>query len=189
MGALPKPMTVEEFLRWEDRQELRHEFDGVAILAMTGATLAHSAIQINLIASLSSRLRGRACRPHGGDLKIKTNVGFRYPDASVTCSPGDPGSTFAPDPVVIFEILSNSTASLDLGVKRLEYQAIPSVQRYVLLHQKQRAATVFFRSDDAADGWAFEELAVEDVLEMPEIGVSIPIDEFYQDVALTSRGA
>ncbi len=43
--ALRRPMTLDEFLAWENRQELRYEFDGFQPIAMTGGTAAHAAIQ------------------------------------------------------------------------------------------------------------------------------------------------
>jgi hypothetical protein len=47
-ALLRKPMTLESFLAWEDRQPLRHEFDGIRAIAMTGGTEAHAPIQVNL---------------------------------------------------------------------------------------------------------------------------------------------
>ncbi len=62
----PAPMTVAELLAWEEPQELRWEFDGFAPVAMTGGTVAHDVIQVNLLSALNSRLRGTPCRAHGG---------------------------------------------------------------------------------------------------------------------------
>ena len=188
MGALLKQMDVEAFLAWEETQELRHEFDGLAARAMTGGTGAHAAIQRNLNYLLTGRLRGKPCQPYGSDLKLKLQYTIRYPDASVVCKPVGPDDTFTTEPVVVFEILSKSTANLDLGVKKAEYQATPSLQRYVVLHQTHRAAEVFYRSTDAEDGWAHADLLGDDSLDMPEIGISIPLAEIYEDVALAKRG-
>jgi Uma2 family endonuclease len=179
MSALPKPFTPEEFVDWEERQELRYEFDGFAAQAMTGGTLAHSAIQTNLLGALSSRLRGTPCCPHGSELKVRTATTIRYPDALVTCSRGDPRSTFAPDPVVIFEILSPSSAGQDLGAKNVEYQTLPSLKRYVVLHQSLAAAEVFHRADGE---WTHVFVTAEGALDMPEIEARIPLDEIYEEV-------
>ena len=188
MGALFKPMDVEAFLAWEENQELRHEFDGVAASAMTGGTGAHAAIERNLIIALGGRLRGKPCQPYGSNLKLKLGQSVRYPDASVVCKPVGPDDTFTTEPVVVFEILGKSTANKDLGVKKAEYQATPSLQRYVVLHQTHRAAEVFYRSTDAVDGWAHADLLGDDSLDMPEIGISIPLAEIYENVALAKRG-
>ncbi len=180
MSALPKPLTLEEFIAWEERQELRFEFDGFAARAMTGGTLAHSAIQANLLGALASRLRGKPCRPHGSELKVRTATSIRYPDALVTCSKGSPRSTFAPDPLVIFEIVSPSSAGQDLGAKNVEYQTLPSLKRYVVLQQSQAAAEVFHR--DAEGEWTHDFVTADGVLDMPEIDVNIPLAEIYEDV-------
>jgi hypothetical protein len=86
-SALPSPMTLAEFLAWEERQELRYEFDGIRPVAMVGGTVAHSVIQANLIAALRIRLRGSPCRPSGSDPEIEVAGRIRYPDAFVVCTP------------------------------------------------------------------------------------------------------
>ena len=108
--TLRTPWTVERFLAWEERQELRYEFDGVRTIAMTGGTVAHDAIQINLVTALHTRLRGKHCRVHGNGLKIRVMGSIRYPDAFVSCTPVSPDSAGLSEPVVIFEVLSKSTA-------------------------------------------------------------------------------
>jgi Uma2 family endonuclease len=179
--ALRKPMTLEQFLAWEDQQELRYEFDGFQPVAMTGGTEAHSAIQRNLIIALGTRLRGQPCRPYGSHLKIEVAGRIRYPDAFVVCTPVDPRAKVITDPVVIFEILSESTASNDLVVKNAEYRATPSVRRYAVLQQDAAAAIVFAHR---AGEWATELVAGDDaVLHLPEIGIEIPLAEIYAGVA------
>ena len=88
--ALAQPITVEQFLDWEDRQELRHEFDGTRVFSMTGGTRAHSSIQVGLLRALGNHLDGKPCHPHGSELKIKLAASSRYPDAFVTCMPVPP---------------------------------------------------------------------------------------------------
>jgi Uma2 family endonuclease len=68
--ALRKPMTLAEFLEWEERQPLRYEFDGVGRVAMTGGTLAHARIQRNLAFALTGRLRGKPREFLGSDVKM-----------------------------------------------------------------------------------------------------------------------
>ena len=143
-------MTLESFLAWEERQELRYEFDGFRPVAMTGGTYAHAQIQFRLAHALIARLDGTRCRAVGSELKVQTATGVRYPDAFVVCSPIPLNATIAHDPVVIFEILSPSAANDDLGAKKAEYQALPSVQSYIVLQQTHRSAQVFppRRGDD-----------------------------------------
>jgi Uma2 family endonuclease len=184
--ALTKPMTREAFLAWEERQDLRYEFDGIRPVAMTGGTRAHAGIQRNLMLAIGGRLRGQRCRIFGSDLKIDTGHGFRYPDAFVTCTPGAGSSTIVADPVVIFEVLSPSTASVDQITKNREYAAIPSVRRYVLLAQDRVGATVFER---AGDDWIGHVIADEATLDLPEIGIALPLAELYEGVAAEDEEA
>lgn len=186
--ALKRPWTIEQFLAWEERQELRYEFDGFQPIAMAGGTAAHSAIQCNLIYSLTGGLRGRPCQPHGSDLKIKAaDHSIRYPDAFVVCTLVPPRTTVVSDPVVIFEILSENSATDDFVTKNAEYRATPSVQRYVAPQQAKAVAVVFSRK---GEDWVTDLLTGDDaVLRMPEIDLDIPLSEIYLGVAFESDEA
>ncbi len=180
-APLRRPMTLEDFLAWEDRQPLRHEFDGVRAVAMTGGTVNHAAIQINLATAMNTRLRGRPCRFFGNDLKIAVAGRVRYPDGFVVCSPVQADSTVVTEPVVIFEVLSESTSRTDLITKNDEYANTPSVKRYVMLAQDTIGGTMFER---AGDDWVGRLLVADSVLRMPEIGVEFPLKELYEGVDL-----
>jgi len=182
MYALPQPMTLDEFLSWEERQQQRFEYDGAEIQAMPGGSMAHARIQANLILALGVRLRGGPCFVVGSEIKIRTTTSIRYPDAMVICSKASPRATDTSDPVVVFEILSPSSASNDLGGKNAEYQTLASLRRYVVLHQSLAAAEVFAKGEDGA--WRHEFLTGEGVLGMPEIEIDVPIQEIYEGVEL-----
>jgi len=179
--ALRTVMTLEQFLAWENRQELRFEFDGVQPVAITGGTAAHAAIQRNLIYALTGPLRGKACQVYGSELKIEVDGRIRYPDAFVVCSPVALQSKVVSDPVVVFEILSGSTAHTDLVAKNAEYRATPSIQRYVILQQRRAGATVFSRKDE---DWVTEIVTADGVLRMPEIGINLSLEDIYGDLGL-----
>ncbi len=183
--ALRKPMTLAEFLEWEERQPLRYEFDGVGPIAMTGGTAGHADVQRNLAIAVGGRLRGKSCRFYGSDLKFQVAEGHvRYPDGMVVCSPVDRTATVIYDPVIVFEVLSPSTTRDDRIVKAREYQATPSVQRYVMLEQDAVGATVYARSGNA---WTHEILVADSILALPEIGVSLPLAELYEGVVFEAE--
>ncbi len=183
--ALRKPMTLAEFLEWEERQPQRYEFDGVGPVAMTGGTYGHSTIQGNLATAVGGHLRGKPCRFHGSDLKFQVAEGHvRYPDGMVVCSPVDRTATVVHDPVVVFEVLSPSTAGNDRIVKAREYQATPSVQRYVMLEQDAVGATIYARSGET---WTHEILVADSILALPEIGVSLPLVELYEGIVFEAE--
>jgi Uma2 family endonuclease len=179
--ALRKPITLADFLLWEERQPLRYEFDGVDPAAMTGGKRAHADIQANLTTALRTRLRGKPCPFYGSDLKIRTaGDAIRYPDGFVTCTGGENASTMVSDPIVIFEALSPSTAATDRITKAREYQAMPSVQRYVMLEQDRIGATVYTR---ASGDWKHQILIEDSLLVLPEISVELPLAELYEGLA------
>ena len=181
--ALRQSMSLDQFLAWEERQELRYEFDGFQPVAMTGDTYAHDAIQINLVSALKARLAGKPCRPHGSNLKIEVMGSIRYPDAYVTCGPIQLDSMVAADPVVIFEVLSKGTARTDRIAKNREYASTLSVQRYIMLEQVEIAGTMFER---VGDDWVGHILAADAVLQMPEIGIELPLAELYDGLDLAN---
>ena len=119
-----KAMTPEEFLAWEAGQGLKWEIDGFEPVAMTGGTDAHAAIQVNTIVALGSRLRGRPCYVRGAETKVQMGPGYRYPDAFVSCTSVARDATVAADPVVIFEVVSESTGRTDRTVRLAKYRAL-----------------------------------------------------------------
>jgi Uma2 family endonuclease len=176
-GVARKPMTIAEFLDWEDRQALRHEFDGVQPVAMNGGTIAHSAIQRNLAIAVGGRLRGHRCQFYGSDLKIEVAGRIRYPDGFVVCSAPPPRDKVVRDPVIVFEVLSDSTARTDLLTKNQEYAATPSIRRYITLSQDEIAGTLFERM---GGDWVGHLVAADSVLRLPELGIELPFAELYE---------
>jgi Uma2 family endonuclease len=180
--ALRQGMNLADFLDWEERQELRYEFNGFEAYAMVGGTAAHSTIQRNLLTALTIRLRGKLCQAHGSELKIAVAGSIRYPDAFVVCTPVAPKAQVVADPVVIFEALSETTARVDRVTKNAEYRATASVRRYVMLEQDSQAATVFAREGDR---WVGSLLTGDAMLAMPEIGIEVPLAELYDGLDLS----
>ena len=116
-------------------------------------------------------------------MKILVDGRVRYPDVVVSCSPATGTADVLPNPVVVFEVLPPGTASIDRLVKNAEYQATPSIQRYVMVEPGRMGATVFSRDGDR---WAGLILIGDAVLAIPEIGVEIPLPDLYLGVALPS---
>ena len=186
MSAVLKPMSLADFLAWEERQDTKHEFDGFAPVAMVGVTWAHVTIQTNILLALGTRLRGQPCQPRGSDFKIEIAGRIRYPDAFVVCTPRAPTDKIVTDPVVIFEILSDSSTRRDRVDKNEEYRLTPSVQRYVMLEQDTQAATVFAREGERWVGTLHKGEGA--ILPMPEIGIEVPLAEFYEGLDFPMPG-
>jgi len=173
--VLDRGWTVESFLAWEDRQEGKHEFDGQRVIPMTGGSLAHQDIVFNLRALLMRLLADQPFRAVH-EMRIRTGVRIRYPDVTVFAQALDQTTRTLADAVVIFEVLSDDTATTDRVEKLIDYAAIPSLCCYVLLEQTAIGATVFRR--DGSGPWTATAM-VDGILALPEIGVELPLADVY----------
>jgi Uma2 family endonuclease len=183
--ALRKPrMTREEFFNWAQGQDIRYEFDGFEPVAMTGGNINHSQITQNILVSLRTHLRGGNCRPLGPDAGVAT-VGnaVRYPDALVTCDKVRGSDLTVSGVIVVFEVLSPTSGRTDRIVKLREYRAVPTIRCYVILEHNNAGLTVFTRRRQDED-WTARALTIEDTVQLSEIGIEIPVAEFYEDVDL-----
>ena len=177
-------MTREQFFDWAEAQDERYEFDGFEPVLMTGGNNNHSGINQNLYFALRSRLQGSGWRVLGPDAGLNT-VGnaVRYPDALVTRAKYPGTDRVVPGAVVVFEVLSPTSGRMDRIVKLREYRAVPTILRYAILESASAGATVFSRTDGTAD-WTAVPLLIEDSLDLPELGISVPVPELYIGVDL-----
>lgn len=149
--TLPRLLSVDEFLHWEDRQEGKHEFDGETIIPMTGGSRAHQRIVMNLVAALETRLEP-ASSGYEVLQEMRLRIGSRaarYPDVCIVRGPVADAVKTLDDALVVFEVLSPDTAATDLGVKVAEYRQLPSFRAYVLIDQVRAHAVVMSASGSA----------------------------------------
>jgi Uma2 family endonuclease len=177
-------VSVEAYLAGELTSPIKHEYLGGGVYARPGARNAHNIIAGNVLGALHARLRGKPSRPFNSDTKIRlrlrTEVRFYYPDASVICRPNPQTDSFQDNPTVIFEVLSRRTRRIDEGEKKDAYLTIPSLSAYVLIEQ-ETAAVVAFRRTEA--GFVREVYSGPDaVLPLREIGIDLPLAEVYETV-------
>jgi len=185
MTALEKPesVSVRDYLTGEEVASQKHEYIGGVIYAMAGATNRHNRISSNCLVSLGSRLRGKPCEPFNSDTKVRIELAdhtrFYYPDAMVVCHPNPAADHFQDQPVIIIEVLSESTRRVDLQEKRAAYLTIPSLKVLILVESDQPLVLVHRRgaeSDFASESYA----GLEAVIPLPEIGAELPLAELYE---------
>ena len=176
------PLAVEEFLAWERGQELRYEFDGREAIPMVGGTLRHKQTSFNVVALLQELLGNGLCRAFADGVKVVVAGRVRYPDAVVTCTPVDWDSDIVPSPVVVFEVLSPSTAHTDRTLRADEYHTTASIQHYVILEQEKAEAHLYTRK---AEGWDYALVCKEGVLALPAIGISLTLAKCYAGLDIT----
>ncbi|MFO8027784.1 MAG: Uma2 family endonuclease, partial [Opitutales bacterium] len=145
-------ITVDEYIEGELHSEVRHEYIGGQVYAMSGGSEAHNVLSGNLYAALREHFRGKPCKVFMADMKLHLSIAeddiFYYPDLLVTCDPSDDAKYYKTKPTVLVEVLSPSTERLDRREKFLSYQRLPSLEEYVLVDQEQMRVTLFRRTKD-----------------------------------------
>jgi len=188
-APLRKPWTQDQFFAWVRGQEGRYEFDGFEPVGMTGGSINHNRITLNIHAELRARLRGGRCEPLGPDAGVATiGSAVRYPDALVTCSQLTGNALTVPGVVIIFEVVSPGSSRTDRIVKVREYAAVPSIRRYVILESSTAGITVFARAIPESP-WSAATLTGDETLHLPEIETEIPVTAFYERVDLAEDAA
>ena len=182
MIATPHPalMSVEAYLAWEPQQETRYEYVHGEILAMTGGTIPHNDIAINLLTILLPQVRAQGCRLNMADVKLQIDTSglYYYPDLIVSCDPRDRNARkFIQFPKLIVEVLSPGTADKDRGDKFRDYQTIPTLQEYVLINSEKISAECYRRGEGRM--WLYYPYATGDVIALESLGISLTIDQLY----------
>jgi Uma2 family endonuclease len=188
--ALHAPTKLDAFLEWEERQRERYELVGGVVRMMSGGTEDHDRLSVNLIALLREKLRGRPCYVHASNLKVVSREAgaAMYPELFVRCGPRSGRRTRTEDAVVVFEVLSDSTAKDDLTRKRRAYQAMPSMRLIVFVSQDEPRLDLVAR--DAEGRWVEDEvrgLAAE--LRIDALAVTLPMREIYEDTDVADAAA
>ena len=86
------------------------------------------------------------------------------------------------DPIVAIEVLSESTADRDLRWKRRAYARLASLMYYVVIAQDAVEVMVYARAAKFAEQ-RLESL--DATLDLPSLGISLPLGEIYQDTDLS----
>jgi Uma2 family endonuclease len=171
-------ISVEEYLAGEKTSDVRHEYVAGAVYAMVGASVLHNLIAGSLFGALRDHLRESPCHVFMSDMKVRTDDVFYYPDVLVTCGTVDPGAYYQTAPILVVEVLSESTEARDRLEKRLAYQKLESLKEYALVAQDKMRIEIFRRTQD---GWEVETYSYGDRVRFASIGLETPIESLYED--------
>ncbi|MFO5526512.1 MAG: Uma2 family endonuclease [Cuspidothrix sp.] len=178
-------MTPQEFLEWEELQEIKYEYLDGEVFAMTGGTIPHSAIALNLASALKSHLRGSQCFALMSDAKVGISEKgyFFYPDVVLSCHPQDKQAIkFFQFPCLIVEVLSPSTEGYDRGKKFEQYRKISTLQEYVLI-DSQKIGLDCFRLNDRGF-WELHPFVEGEEVHFTSVDFRFPLSLVYEDVVL-----
>jgi Uma2 family endonuclease len=193
-----EPVSAEEYLEWERKQEERFEYVDGWIIAlhgvrsdeetdpMTGPTLEHNLIVSNLNGELRERLRDEECRAVAPSprVAIPSLDAHLYPDLLILCEAPEIENGHRDtitNPQVIVEVLSPSTMDYDRGEKFARYRQIDTLQEYLLVAQDAPHVEHYVRQDDGS--WRFTETdGLDATITLPSVEAELPLAEVYLDV-------
>jgi len=187
MPSQPKPyLTPEEYLTLERTAAYKSEYFRGEVFAVAGASPTHVLMVSNIVAALHGQLRRRPCAVYSTDLRVKVQVSglYTYPDVVVVCGDlqfDDDHQDTILNPILIIEVLSESTKDYDRGEKFVQYRKIPSFVEYVLVAQDECHVEHFVKQ--AHGGWLLSETnRLEDTLPLSSIECTLPLREVYEKV-------
>ena len=183
--------TVQEYFAMEAVAASKNEYFDGEIFAMAGATRNHNRITVNLVSALNQALNDTPCEAFANDLRVPLEQAryYTYPDVVVVCGEtefAEKRQDTITNPVVIIEVLSDSTKDYDRGTKFAAYRKIPSLREYILVAQDEIHIEDFTKEPDGT--WRLREYFENaELLALPALQMTIPVAEIYRRVELTFK--
>ncbi|MEA2237633.1 MAG: hypothetical protein QOC81_2357 [Thermoanaerobaculia bacterium] len=186
MQQTRRQYTLDDYFFMQRGLDLKLEYFNGEIYAMSGGTEAHNTISLNVASFLRGAVAGSSCRAFGSDMRVSTPSGlYTYPDVSVVCGPKVNSAETITSPIVLVEVLSDSTRNYDRGDKFELYRSIPTLRHYLLIEQS--FVQVEHRRLETDGSWSREITeSLDDIVQLSEIGVDLPVARIYEDVEVPS---
>nr|MBA3322623.1 Uma2 family endonuclease [Pyrinomonadaceae bacterium] len=176
-------LTPKEYLAIERQSEFKHEYFAGEMFAMVGASKRHNLITANIIRILGNQLLERPCNVYSSDMRVKVNATgkYIYPDVVMACEEeqfDDAENDTLLNPVVVIEVLSESTEAYDQGKKFEQYQFVESLTEYLLIAQEPFRVEQYVRQSDRE--WRYSEYHhADDVVKISVIDCELTLKDVY----------
>lgn len=186
----PQLMTYVAYLAAEEVSDTKHEYLRGEVFAMAGGTPGHARLQAAVLIELGVALRGRPCQAYGSDLRVRVDATdlSTYPDITVVCGSLETSAIdrhAATNPILIVEVVSDSTEAYDRGEKFAHYRRIPSLREYVLVSQHKPWIESYFKNEQGV--WMLSEAGAGETLTLAGLeGVGLDIDLIYRNPLIAS---
>ena len=182
----PKTLSLEEYRNLETIAEVKHEYHDGEIIEMTGVSINHNSILINLIVLLKLALRGTNYRLQSSDLRLwipQYNRGL-YPDLMIIAGEplfSDNRNDEILNPCLIIEVLSPSTSGYDRGDKFRYYRSIPQLNQYLLVSQEEILIESYSKTSE--NNWLLQEYTpARVIISLDSLGISLNLADIYEGV-------
>ena len=188
MTALPKTnkYTLEEYFELDRNAEGRFEYFDGYVFELSGVSPEHADIEMNLAEIINPVARQRGCRAFPANLRVRVPVlpTYRYPDLSVACGQAEfveiGGLRCLVNPVLLVEVLSESTAAYDADGKFREYKSIESFREYILISQTEPSITHYLKHNGRF--WLQSQYTAGESLHITALDYDLNLDDIYRSV-------
>jgi Uma2 family endonuclease len=175
-------MTLEQYLAFEERSPIRHEYVAGEVYAMSGPTTRHNTISLNIHRHLHAYARARGCRVFVEAIKVAVLDRVYYPDVIVACGKAAEVELIVDAPSVVVEVTSPSTRATDRREKLDAYMHIPSLQAYLIVEQRREQVIVYTRSYTGE--WQRDQLDGDGEVPIEFLDCRLSLAQIYEDVSL-----
>ena len=186
-----KYIAPEDYLEAEASAEVRSEYYHGETFVMTGSSFNHNLIAANVSSFLHMALRESGCFALSADMKVQVDAKkhYTYPDIAVICGEvefAEGRNDVVKNPVVIVEILSESTKDYDRGTKFTAYREIESLEDYILIDQYDYRVEHFHKKESGQ--WVLDDhKRLEDSLAIRSVELELPLATIYDRLDLGLR--
>jgi Uma2 family endonuclease len=180
---------VEDYFEVEKHSEIRHEYDNGQLIPLLGSTLNANEIAINFTVALRSEIRKNGFRlfTHSVRTIVHEQRLYRYPDVVVMASNIVKGIRHVTEPVLVVEVLSESTEDVDRNKKFRQYTAFPSLQYYLMIHQDM-ALIEFYQRKGESNTFEFNFFdKLSESINLPFLKTSITMEEIYEGIEFEEK--
>lgn len=168
----------EEYFLFEEKSKTKHELINGNLYEMSGVSKYHNNLSGIIFILLKSLLKRSKLEIYYEGFKVKTPPGnYFYPDVCVCFSEAQ--KYFTDQPVLIIEVLSETTRSFDLTDKFIQYRKIETLEYYLCIEPEQQV--VFFNFKNEEGEWLAETLTKdESIISLPKLDISFIVKDLYK---------
>ncbi len=176
-------MEKAEFFAWlQAREGGRYELKNGEIVVHPGVSRNHHRVAGAFAFALRQRLPSTDWDIAIGGFAVEIGLDIRYPDVLVERRAEDGGAYSTPDPVLLVEVVSPSSAGRDLTVKAKEYLSLPSLEAYIVASQDEPIVWIWQR-DTTSREFSAEPTEIagrERGIAVEALAISLPLAEIYR---------
>ncbi len=156
-GSTERFVSLEKYFQREEKALYKSEYQEGKIIKMAGGSYNHNFLSVKITKLLDNFVEDNNLNYEisGSDLKIRIEAFDRvvYPDAAVICEKPifyENRKDTIVNPLIIVEVLSDSTEKFDRGNKFQYYRSLESFKEYVLINQNYKIVTVYSKQEDSS---------------------------------------